>query len=150
MRQAFSIRSKRVLLPEGEVAATVRVVDGVIAAIDPYDTPDAEEEGVGDAVLMPGRVDTHVHLNEPGRADWEGFATGTAAARAGGFTTLIDMPLNSSPVTTDADALAQKRQASDGQLSVDVGFYGGLVPGNADRMPELLDAGVRGITSPAR
>ncbi|MEM6855560.1 MAG: allantoinase AllB [Planctomycetota bacterium] len=145
MRQAFSIRSKRVLLPEGEAAATVRVRDGVIAAIDPYDTPDAEEEVVGDAVLMPGLVDTHVHLNEPGRADWEGFATGTAAARAGGFTTLIDMPLNSSPVTTDAEALSRKRHASDGKLSVDVGFYGGLVPGNADRMPELLDAGVRGV-----
>lgn len=151
MRQDFSIRSKRVLLPEGETAATVRVRDGVIVAIDPYDAGNPGraggevEEVVGDAVLMPGLVDTHVHLNEPGRTEWEGFATGTAAARAGGFTTVIDMPLNSSPVTTTAEALEQKRRAAADQLAIDVGFYGGLVPGNASRMNELLDAGVRGI-----
>lgn len=163
MRQDFSIRSKRVLLPEGETAATVRVRDGVIAAIEPYDAGDLGDSGdsaasggsgdsggeveevVGDAVLMPGLIDTHVHLNEPGRAEWEGFATGTAAARAGGFTTVIDMPLNSSPVTTTAEALSRKRQAAEGKLAIDVGFYGGLVPGNASRMNELLDAGARGI-----
>lgn len=151
MRQDFSIRSKRVLLPEGETAATVRVRDGVIVAIDPYEAGDPGraggevEEVAGDAVLMPGLVDTHVHLNEPGRTEWEGFATGTAAARAGGFTTVIDMPLNSSPVTTTAEALDQKRRAAADQLAIDVGFYGGLVPGNASRMNELLDAGVRGI-----
>jgi len=147
--QAFSIRSQRVLLPEGETAATVRVRDGVIAAIESFDAPEnsqaADEELTGNAVLMPGLVDTHVHLNEPGRADWEGFATGTAAARAGGFTTVIDMPLNSSPVTTTAEALSRKRQAAEGQLAVDVGFYGGLVPGNAGRVAELLDAGALGI-----
>lgn len=145
MRQEFSIRSQRVLLPKGEAAATIRVRDGVIAAIEPYDTANVDEQVTGSAVLMPGLIDTHVHLNEPGRAEWEGFATGTAAARAGGFTTVIDMPLNSSPVTTTAEALEQKRSASDGRLAVDVGFYGGLIPGNASRMTELLDAGVRGI-----
>ncbi len=141
MRQDFSIRSKRVLLPDGEAAATLRIRDAVIASIEPYDAPDIDEDVAGDAVLMPGLVDTHVHLNEPGRTEWEGFATGTAAARAGGFTTVIDMPLNSSPATTTAAALQLKRQAADGKLAVDVGFHGGLVPGNADRMAELLDAG---------
>lgn len=141
MRQDFSIRSKKVLLPDGEAPATVRVKDGIIASIDPYDAPGVDEELTGNAVLMPGLVDTHVHLNEPGRTEWEGFATGTAAARAGGFTTVIDMPLNSSPVTTTAEALQRKRQAAEGQLAVDVGFHGGLVPGHADRMAELLDAG---------
>lgn len=145
--QAFSIRSKRVLLPEGESPATLRVRDGVIADVEPYDfdSPHTTFDVQGDAVLMPGLIDTHVHLNEPGRTDWEGFAAGTAAARAGGFTTLIDMPLNSSPVTTTAEALRRKQQASAGQRSVDVGFHGGLIPGHAHRIPELLDAGVRGI-----
>ncbi|MEM9417546.1 MAG: allantoinase AllB [Planctomycetota bacterium] len=143
--QDFSIRSKRVLLPDGESPATVRIEDGRIASIDAYETEAPHIEDLGDAVLMPGLVDTHVHLNEPGRTEWEGFATGTAAARAGGFTTLIDMPLNSSPVTTSVEALQQKHAASEGKLSVDVGFYGGLVPGNADRMAELVDAGAVGI-----
>ena len=126
-------------------SAAVRVQRGVIVAVDDHDAFDEPGEDVGDAVLMPGLVDTHVHLNEPGRADWEGFATGTAAAAAGGITTVIDMPLNSSPVTTTADALAQKREAAADQLSADVGFHGGLIPGNAHRMNELLDAGVSGV-----
>lgn len=143
--QDFSIRSKRVLLPAGQAAATIRIAGGRIAAIEDYDAFDGRGEDAADFVLMPGLVDTHVHLNEPGRADWEGFATGTAAAAAGGITTVIDMPLNSSPVTTTAEALDRKRQAAKGKLSIDVGFYGGLIPGNAHRMNELIDAGAQGI-----
>jgi allantoinase len=138
------LRSRRVLLPEGETAAAVRVRGGVIAEVDGYDDFDGGED-LGDLVLMPGLVDPHVHLNEPGRTEWEGFATGTAAAAAGGVTTVIDMPLNSSPVTTTPEALSRKRLAAKGKLSVDVGFYGGLVPGNEDAMGELIDAGVSGV-----
>ena len=94
---------------------------------------------------MPGLVDTHVHVNEPGRTDWEGFATATAAAAAGGVTTIIDMPLNSIPPTIDVAALEAKRAAADGQCAVDVGFWGGAVPANAADRPALHDAGVFGF-----
>ena len=82
---------------------------------------------MGDRVVLPGLVDTHVHINEPGRTEWEGFVTATRAAAAGGITTLVDMPLNSSPVTTTAEALALKLEAARGKLWVDCGFYGGVV-----------------------
>ena len=94
---------------------------------------------------MPGLIDIHVHINEPGRAEWEGFETATRAAVAGGVTTLVDMPLNSSPVTTTAEALALKRAAAETKCVNQVAFYGGLVPGNANRIQELIDAGVVGI-----
>lgn len=141
------LTSRRVVTPEGERPATVRVRDGVIASIDAYESSSGQAscEDLGDVALLPGLVDPHVHLNEPGRTDWEGFATGTAAAAAGGVTTLIDMPLNSSPVTTTIAALEAKRAAAAGKLSVDVGFYAGLVPGNEAEIPALLDAGVRGV-----
>ncbi len=87
----------------------------------------------GDAVVMPGIVDTHVHINEPGRTEWEGFSTATRAAAAGGVTTLIEMPLNSIPATTTASAFREKLAAAAGKLSVDVGFWGGVVPGNVGR-----------------
>lgn len=148
-KEEFVLRSRRVVLRDGEKPAAVRVRNGVIAGIEDYDaaanSSGGESEDLGDVALMPGLVDTHVHLNEPGRTEWEGFATGTAAARAGGITTLIDMPLNSSPVTTTVEALRRKRQASAGKLSVDVGFYAGLVPGNEHDMDGLIDAGVRGV-----
>jgi allantoinase len=96
-------------------------------------------------VLIPGLVDTHVHVNEPGRTDWEGFATATAAAAAGGVTAIIDMPLNSVPPTTDVAALELKRAAAAGQCAVDVGFWGGAVPANAADRPALRDAGVFGF-----
>lgn len=137
------LSGRRVVTPEGERPATLRVEAGRIVAVDAYD-PSAGRD-LGDAVLLPGLVDPHVHLNEPGRTEWEGFETGTAAAAAGGVTTLVDMPLNSSPVTTTAAALAAKRQAAEGKLSVDVGFHAGLVPGNEDEIAGLLDAGVRGV-----
>jgi allantoinase len=99
----------------------------------------------GDAWLLPGFVDTHVHVNEPGRAGWEGFANATRAAAAGGVTTLVDMPLNSTPATTTAAALAAKRAAATGWCRVDVGFWGGVVPGNAGELERLAAAGVPGF-----
>lgn len=98
-------------------------------------------------LLLPGLVDAHVHLNEPGRTDWEGFWTGTQAAASGGVTTVIDMPLNAIPPTTSVAAFEEKLQAAHGQCWVDVGFYGGVVPGNAHELKALVHAGVRGFKS---
>ena len=95
--------------------------------------------------FRPGIVDTHVHINEPGRTEWEGFDTATRAAAAGGVTTLVDMPLNSIPATTTVAALEAKRAAARGRCHVDVGFWGGVVPGNAGELDALVDAGVRGF-----
>ncbi len=100
---------------------------------------------VADAVVMAGVVDTHVHINEPGRADWEGFETATRAAAAGGVTTLVDMPLNSVPATTTVAGLAAKRSAAMEKCSVDVGLWGGVVPGNINELPGLIDGGVLGF-----
>ncbi|HEY6745184.1 MAG TPA: allantoinase AllB [Mycobacteriales bacterium] len=133
----------------GEVrAARVGVVDGRIAvvadwdsALDAVDTVTLDD----DLVLLPGLVDTHVHVNEPGRTEWEGFATATAAAAAGGITTILDMPLNSIPPTVSAEALAVKRAAARGQVHVDVGFWGGAIPGNAADLRALHDAGAYGV-----
>lgn len=149
MRTVF--RTDRAVLDGVERPAAV-VVDGErIEAVLPRDTPiclgaaDRVIELAADEALLPGLVDTHVHVNEPGRTEWEGFATATRAAAAGGVTTLIDMPLNSVPPTVDAEALAMKRTAADGQVRVDVGFWGGAIPGNADRLAELHTDGVFGF-----
>lgn len=99
----------------------------------------------GSKLLMPGLVDAHVHLNEPGRTEWEGFSTGTRAAASGGVTTVIDMPLNAIPPTTTVAGFKEKLAASQGQCWVDVGFYGGVIPGNADELLPLVEAGVRGF-----
>ena len=142
------IRSRRVVLPEGERAAALHIVNGIIERIVEYasDHPTgATVFNVPDLVISPGLVDTHVHINEPGRGDWEGFDTATRAAAAGGITTLIDMPLNSVPATTTAAALRAKVEAARAQCHVDVGFWGGVVPGNAGDLDALLDAGVRGF-----
>ncbi|BAM05217.1 allantoinase AllB [Phycisphaera mikurensis] len=141
------LRSSRVLLPEGERPASVEVADGRIARVLALDDPAAAGgTDLGDLVLMPGLVDTHVHLNEPGNTEWEGFATGTAAALAGGFTTVVDMPLNSLPVTTTPEALTQKRAAAKDKLSCRVGFWGGVTGGMGEAEIEaLLDAGVWGL-----
>ncbi len=128
--------------------ATVTVHDGVVVAVGPRDPGVTGTEVVhldDDVVLLPGLVDSHVHVNEPGRTAWEGFATATRAAAAGGVTTILDMPLNSLPPTLDADALAVKQAAARGQCHVDVGFWGGAVPGNLGRLGPLLDAGVMGV-----
>jgi allantoinase len=98
-------------------------------------------------LLLPGLVDAHVHLNEPGRTGWEGFETGTKAAASGGVTTVIDMPLNAIPPTTTVSGLNEKIKAAEGQCWVDVGFYGGIIPGNASELLPLVDAGVRGFKS---
>jgi allantoinase len=103
------------------------------------------EVNTGDHVVMPGLVDTHVHINDPGRSDWEGFETATRAAAAGGVTTLVDMPLNSIPPTTTAAGLEAKREAARGRCFVDVAFWGGVVPGNTHELEALARAGVRGF-----
>jgi allantoinase len=135
------MRSRRVLI-DGELRpATIHLRDGIIAAIAPYDEAPAEND-FGEDVIMPGLVDTHVHVNEPGRTEWEGFASATRAAAAGGVTTLFDMPLNSIPATTTVAALRTKRESARGRISVNVGFIGGVVPGNADELATLHAAGV--------
>ncbi|MBM9506995.1 allantoinase AllB [Actinacidiphila acididurans] len=142
------LRSTRVVTPEGERPACVAVGGGTIRAVLPHDAPvppGAVLTELGDDVLLPGLVDTHVHVNDPGRAHWEGFATATAAAAAGGITTLIDMPLNSVPPTTTAAHLAVKRDAARGRVHTDVGFWGGAVPGNLADLRPLHEAGVFGF-----
>jgi allantoinase len=143
----FAVVSSRVVTPEDVRAAAVLVEGERIAAVVPREELPAgvEVKNVGDLVVSPGIVDAHVHINEPGRTQWEGFETATRAAAAGGATTLVDMPLNSSPVTTTVAALDAKRQAAQGKCSVDVGFYGGLVPGNLAEIEPLVDAGVCGV-----
>lgn len=138
------LRSARVVLPGGLAAACVRVRAGVIAGVEPYDAParGALLEDVGDRVIMPGLVDSHVHVNEPGRTEWEGFATATRAAAAGGVTTIVDMPLNASPPTTTLRAFEAKVAAMEGQLSVDVALTGGVVPDNEGELRALVRAGV--------
>jgi allantoinase len=137
-----------VVLPEGERAAALHVADGVIERIVEYDRADPAGARVFDAsnlVISPGLVDTHVHVNEPGRTEWEGFDTATRAAAAGGVTTVVDMPLNSVPATTGVAGLRAKIDAAQARCHVDVGFWGGVVPGNAAELDALVDAGVRGF-----
>jgi allantoinase len=141
-------RARRVITTAGEVARCVGVRNGSIVAIEPYDAAlDADRviELGEDEVLLPGLVDSHVHVNDPGRSEWEGFASATRAAAAGGVTTIIDMPLNSIPPTTDVAALEVKRKTATGQAFVDVGFWGGAVPGNLADLRGLHDAGVFGF-----
>jgi allantoinase len=141
------IRSRRVVTPETVAPASVHIRGGIIAALGEWH--DAPEQiplvDAGDAVVMPGLVDAHVHVNEPGRTDWEGFTTATRAAAAGGVTTLVDMPLNSIPPTTTPDGFAEKIAAARGKCAVDVAFWGGVIPGNTRELEPLLNAGVRGF-----
>ena len=141
------VRSERVMLPHGIRAATIRIDHGRIVEVGAYEERSAgvPELDVGALVVLPGLVDTHVHINDPGRADWEGFAHATRAAAAGGVTTLIDMPLNSIPPTTTVEALEAKRAAAHGRCQVDVGFWGGVVPGNTEHLAPLARAGVHGF-----
>ncbi len=141
------IRGRRVALPDGIRAATVRIDAGAIESVDNYDAELGETKVIdaGDCVVMSGIVDTHVHVNEPGRADWEGFESATRAAAAGGVTTIVDMPLNSIPATTTIAALREKIAAARGKCVVDVGFWGGVVPGNEDQLEPLLEAGALGF-----
>ena len=141
------VRSRRVVGAGGERAAAVAVAGGKIVAIEAYDAviEAAAEIDLGDTALLPGLVDTHVHVNEPGRTEWEGFASATRAAAAGGVTVIVDMPLNSLPPTVDVGALRIKQAAATGQIHVDVGFWGGAIPGNAGELPGLHAAGVFGF-----
>ncbi|MFG6444482.1 allantoinase AllB [Microbacterium sp. P07] len=139
-----SVAANRVWTGAAFEPATVRIADGVIAAIDVFDSR-ADLVLDDGRMLLPGLVDSHVHLDEPGRTEWEGFATGTAAAAAGGVTTVLDMPLNSVPVTTSVEALAAKRAAAERKLAVDVGYWGGAVPENLGRLAALDAAGVVGF-----
>ncbi|TYB67794.1 allantoinase AllB [Nonomuraea sp. PA05] len=141
------VRSRRTVTPEGERAAAVAVRGERIAALYDYAAPlpAAEDVDLRDLALLPGLVDTHVHVNEPGRTHWEGFDSATRAAAAGGVTTIVDMPLNSLPPTVSCEALDAKLRAAEGQCHVDVGFWGGAVPGNAKDLAPLHARGVHGF-----
>jgi allantoinase len=155
------LRAHRIITPAGERPGAVRVSSGRIVSVDSFDAPSGlswdgsavtEVSIAEDCVLLPGLVDSHVHINEPGRTEWEGFASATAAAAAGGITTVVDMPLNSIPPTVDLAALRVKQRAAQGRVHVDVAFWGGAVPANcadpvdgADDLLELHRAGVAGF-----
>jgi len=145
MAQAF--RSTRVLTPDGLRAATLLVEHERITGVCGWDEVPAVANlhDFGDYVLLPGLVDSHVHINEPGRTEWEGFETATRAAAAGGVTTLVDMPLNCTPEIIDVEALKEKRRASQGKTWVDWAAWGGVVRGNADALMPMVAAGVPGF-----
>ncbi len=144
---ASALHSTRVIAPSGVIEATLTMADGMIQEVLPgrVQPEGIPFESVGDKVIMPGVIDAHVHINEPGRTEWEGFETATKAAAAGGITTLIEMPLNASPVTTTMDAFNKKLEAAKGKLHVNCGFYGGVIPTNTNDLNDLLSAGVFGI-----
>jgi allantoinase len=141
------VRGDRVVLPDGVRAASIHIRDGRILEVADYASQPAGVRTIdaGSLAILPGLVDTHVHINDPGRADWEGFEHATRAAAAGGVTTLVDMPLNSIPPTTTVEGLEAKRRAAEGRCHVDVGFWGGVVPGNGHALESLAQAGVLGF-----
>ncbi|MFH9617009.1 allantoinase AllB [Streptomyces pratensis] len=142
------LRSTRVITPEGTRPASIAVAGGTIVAVLPYDAEvpaGARLEDVGEQVVLPGLVDTHVHVNDPGRTEWEGFWTATRAAAAGGITTLLDMPLNSLPPTTTVEHLRVKQEVARPKAHVDVGFWGGALPDNVKDLRPLHGAGVHGF-----
>ena len=142
----FAIKSDRVITPGGIRKATVLISDGKIADIINHEPQgDFDIIDLGSSVLMAGIVDPHVHINEPGRTEWEGFDTATKAAAAGGITTLVDMPLNSNPVTTTVSAFEEKIKSASGLLHVNCGFWGGVVPGNDKEIIPLIEKGVLGF-----
>ncbi len=147
MSPELVVRGQRVVQPGFSGPASIHVRDGVISAIEPYDSvpPGSEIIDAGPFAVLAGLVDTHVHFNDPGRADWEGFASGTRAAAAGGITSVVDMPLNSIPGTIDVPSFQKKLEAAEGNCWVDVGFWGGVVPGNAQEIEPLLAEGVLGF-----
>lgn len=142
------IRAPRAIVDGGERAVSVGIRDGMVASLEPFAAElraYAMVELGADVVLLPGVVDTHVHVNDPGRSEWEGFESATRAAAAGGVTTIVDMPLNSIPPTVDVAALKLKRDVAGPRAYVDVGFWGGAVPGNGRELRPLHEAGVFGF-----
>ena len=144
----FALKSKKVIVKDQLIEACIEVKDGKIRDIHSVDRVlECPIEDLGNSVLMPGLVDSHVHINEPGRTEWEGFNTATQAAAAGGITTLVDMPLNCIPVTTTRAAFELKLQSVKDKLWVDCGFWGGVIPDNIEQLDDLLDSGVLGVKS---
>lgn len=142
----FGIHSTHVLTEQGLRDVTLVIDNGLISEIrEGKINAGFPVEELGNLVVMPGIIDSHVHINEPGRTEWEGFETMTKAAVAGGITTLVDMPLNSSPVTTTVENFEQKLKAAEGKLYCNCAFWGGVVPENSDKLDELIKAGVMGI-----
>src|SRR5215204_3543505 len=142
----FILHSKRTVTPNGIREVFVWIRDGVIKEIsDTLPAENIKQIDVDNNVLMPGVIDPHVHINEPGRTEWEGFDTITKAAIAGGVTSLVDMPLNSSPVTTSVVAFQQKLNATKNQLHTNCGFWGGVVPGNEKEIEPQIEKGVLGF-----
>ncbi|KAA9151431.1 allantoinase AllB [Amycolatopsis acidicola] len=141
------IHARRAIVDGREQSVSVGVDGGRIVAVEPFHglTASRVVELAEDEVLLPGLVDTHVHVNDPGRSEWEGFETATRAAAAGGITTIVDMPLNSLPPTVDVPSLEVKRETARGRVHVDVGFWGGAIPGNGGELRALYDAGVFGF-----
>ncbi|MBK5258855.1 MAG: allantoinase AllB [Thermoanaerobaculia bacterium] len=139
-----AIRSQRVVTASGIGPATIHFSER-IERVTLFDDAPPDVRDYGTLTIMPGLVDSHVHVNEPGRTEWEGFATATRAAAAGGITTIVDMPLNSIPPTTSADGLYEKAHALDGQCRVDVALWGGVIPGNTHELRVMLELGARGF-----
>ncbi len=144
----FALKSTQIAIHGELTPAQILIKNGKITTIADYDAVLAvKAEDFGDQVIMPGLVDTHVHINEPGRTEWEGFNTGTQSAAAGGITCVVDMPLNCTPVTTNVNALRQKLDSLKGKLWIDCGFWGGVIPDSLNDLDELLKAGVLGVKS---
>ena len=142
------LRSKTVVTPNSTSPAAIAIKNGIIEGIFPFDEVlETKEDLTLNEALLPGVVDTHVHINEPGRTEWEGFTTATNAAAAGGVTTVIDMPLNSIPPTVSVDALKTKQAAAKDKCRIDVGFWGGAIPGNLSHLIPLQNSGVFGFKS---
>jgi allantoinase len=143
----LAIKGNRVLTPEGLKKAVVLIKDGLVADVISFLPAEVNCEIIDteDKILMPGIIDPHVHINEPGRTEWEGFDTATKSALAGGITTLVDMPLNSSPVTTSVKAFEEKISATKDHLHCNCGFWGGIIPGNENEIEGLIEKGVLGF-----
>ncbi|MEP7170335.1 MAG: amidohydrolase family protein, partial [Bacteroidota bacterium] len=147
MQIDFGIKSKNILTPSGFVDGYILIRNGKIEDVI-RSLPSGESWGgadAGESIVMPGIIDPHVHINEPGRTEWEGFDTATKASAAGGITTMIEMPLNASPVTTTKNNFRIKLNAAKNKLHVNCGFWGGVVPDNENELEELLESGVFGL-----
>ena len=144
---SLALFSERVFIDGKLLPASLLIEGDKISKIKPgfFEFKEVDLLHCGSDVIFPGLIDSHVHINEPGRTDWEGFDTVTKSAAAGGITTLVDMPLNSSPVTTNIDALNKKLSAAEGKIHVNVGFWGGIIPGNNSDLTALIEGGVLGV-----